>query len=96
MPAIQGGSRAKWLETGLGALWRPFLIDIACTCWPYRPPPGEEQEIIEIGICCLNPAACEPLEKRSLLVKPERLTSTEGTARPAAARGSGRGAWERL
>ncbi len=51
-----------------------IVIDIECTCWPYRPPPGEEQEIIEIGICCLRPGAAEPQEKRSLLVKPERST----------------------
>ena len=49
-----------------------LVIDIESTCWEGSPPPGEENEIIEIGICTLDIAAGERLEKRSILVKPER------------------------
>lgn len=49
-----------------------LVIDIEATCWEGSPPPGEENEIIEIGICTLDIAAAERLEKRSILVKPER------------------------
>lgn len=30
------------------------VIDVESTCWPDEPPPGEESEIIEIGIRLLN------------------------------------------
>jgi inhibitor of KinA sporulation pathway (predicted exonuclease) len=51
-----------------------IVVDIECTCWDTTPPPGQEQEIIEIGICRLKPATGERLDKRSILVKPERST----------------------
>lgn len=51
-----------------------IVIDIECTCWEKLPPPGEETDIIEIGICPLNTATGERLERRSLIVKPERST----------------------
>lgn len=51
-----------------------IVIDIECTCWEKLPPPGMETDIIEIGICPLNPFTGERLEKRSLIVRPERST----------------------
>jgi inhibitor of KinA sporulation pathway (predicted exonuclease) len=51
-----------------------IVIDIECTCWQRHAPPGEENEIIEVGICRLKPTTGERLEKRSLIVKPERST----------------------
>jgi len=49
------------------------VIDLEMTCWEgYDAPPGQENEIIEIGICLLNPKVT-PLEitdKRSIMVKP--------------------------
>lgn len=49
-----------------------IVVDIECTCWQGAPPMGQESEIIEVGICPLDVASGERLEKRSILVKPER------------------------
>lgn len=49
-----------------------LIIDVEATCWEGSPPPGQENEIIEIGIACLDAATLKPLEKRSILVRPER------------------------
>lgn len=49
-----------------------IVIDIEATCWQKNPPPGQESEIIEIGICLVDVALAEPVEKESILVKPER------------------------
>jgi inhibitor of KinA sporulation pathway (predicted exonuclease) len=51
-----------------------IVVDIECTCWERHAPPGQVNEIIEIGICRLKPASGERLDKRSLLVKPQRST----------------------
>lgn len=51
-----------------------IVIDIECTCWERHIPAGQENEIIEIGICRLKPATGERIEKRSLFVRPERST----------------------
>lgn len=47
------------------------VIDIEATCWNGKPPSGQENEIIEIGICPLDIVSGQPLEKESILVKPE-------------------------
>lgn len=49
-----------------------IVVDIESTCWKSQPPPGEESEIIEIGICLLDIATATPTENESILVKPER------------------------
>lgn len=50
-----------------------IVIDLEATCWETpKPPPGQEREIIEIGICTLDVVSGERLAKRSILVKPER------------------------
>ena len=51
-----------------------IIVDIECTCWEGTPPPGQENEIIEIGVCRLRPSNWERYDKRSLIVKPERST----------------------
>ncbi|HEX2908128.1 MAG TPA: 3'-5' exonuclease [Phototrophicaceae bacterium] len=51
-----------------------IVIDIECTCWEKLPPAGQKTDIIEIGICPLDVATGMRLEKRSLIVKPERST----------------------
>jgi len=51
-----------------------IVIDIECTCWDGPIPPGEENEIIEIGVCRLRSSNWERYDKRSILVKPERST----------------------
>jgi inhibitor of KinA sporulation pathway (predicted exonuclease) len=54
-----------------------IIVDIEATCWPGTPPEGQESEIIEIGLCVLDIASAERLEKRSILVKPERSKVSE-------------------
>jgi inhibitor of KinA sporulation pathway (predicted exonuclease) len=49
-----------------------LVVDIESTCWEGAPPKGQEAEIIEIGICTVDVQLLERLEKRSILVKPER------------------------
>jgi len=48
-----------------------LVVDIEATCWEGAIPPGQESEIIEIGICPLDIASGQCLEKESILVKPE-------------------------
>jgi inhibitor of KinA sporulation pathway (predicted exonuclease) len=48
-----------------------LVIDVEATCWEGEPPSGQENEIIEVGICTLDVATGERREKRSLLVNPE-------------------------
>ncbi len=47
-----------------------IVIDIECTCWKGNPPPDEESEIIEVGICTLDVASWRRGLKRSVLVRP--------------------------
>ena len=54
-----------------------LVIDIEATCWPGKTPAGQENEIIEIGICTVDVASRRRLEKRSILVKPERSRVSE-------------------
>jgi inhibitor of KinA sporulation pathway (predicted exonuclease) len=51
-----------------------IVVDLEATCWEGSPPPGQEQEIIEIGVCALDVATGRRSEKRSILVRPERST----------------------
>lgn len=51
-----------------------LVIDIEATCWETAPPPNEENEIIEIGICTLDIPSGKPIDRQSILVKPERST----------------------
>jgi inhibitor of KinA sporulation pathway (predicted exonuclease) len=50
-----------------------LVIDIESTCWEGGfPPRGEANDVIEIGLCPLELSTGRRLEKRSILVKPER------------------------
>lgn len=49
-----------------------LVIDLEATCWEGSPPRGEENEIIEIGVCPLEVGTGRRLERRSILVRPER------------------------
>ncbi len=51
-----------------------IVVDLEATCWEGDPPPGQEQEIIEIGVCALDIATGKRFNKRSILVRPERST----------------------
>lgn len=46
------------------------VIDIEATCWDTAPPPGEINEIIEIGGVLLDPSTGEITHKTSILVQP--------------------------
>jgi inhibitor of KinA sporulation pathway (predicted exonuclease) len=45
------------------------IIDIEATCWETPPPPGQVNEIIEIGLCVLNIRTLERIERRSIKVR---------------------------
>ncbi len=49
-----------------------LVLDVEATCWEGALPPGEESEIIEIGLCLLDAKSGQRLEKQSILVRPER------------------------
>ncbi len=49
-----------------------LVVDVEATCWEGLPPEGQENEIIEIGLCTLEIATGQRLEKRSILVRPQR------------------------
>ena len=51
-----------------------LVIDLEATCWEQGPPPGQESEIIEIGLCVLDVTTGRRLDNPSLLVRPERST----------------------
>lgn len=51
---------------------RVLVIDVESTCWEAAPPPGEESEIIEIGICVLDVASADRIARDSIFVRPER------------------------
>jgi inhibitor of KinA sporulation pathway (predicted exonuclease) len=49
-----------------------LVVDVEATCWDGEPPPGQENEIIEIGLCVLEAASGQRLHKESILIRPER------------------------
>ena len=52
-----------------------LIVDIEATCWEnLANPPGEVNEIIEVGICALDMTRRELGDKRSLLVTPTQST----------------------
>jgi inhibitor of KinA sporulation pathway (predicted exonuclease) len=54
-----------------------IVIDVEATCWEGSPPLGEESDIIEIGVCPVEVATGKRLEKRHIIVKPERSKVSE-------------------
>jgi inhibitor of KinA sporulation pathway (predicted exonuclease) len=48
------------------------VVDVEATCWEGEPPPGEVNEIIEIGICVLDTQSWKRLAKHSIIVRPAR------------------------
>jgi inhibitor of KinA sporulation pathway (predicted exonuclease) len=51
-----------------------LVIDVESTCWESGPPPGQESDIIEIGLCMLDVATGQRRDRVSILVRPERST----------------------
>lgn len=54
-----------------------LVIDVEATCWQGKPPPGQESEIIEIGVCLLDCHSHSAVKTESILVKPARSTVSE-------------------
>jgi inhibitor of KinA sporulation pathway (predicted exonuclease) len=48
---------------------RILVVDVESTCWEGELPPGQMSEIIEIGLCVVDVAALERVERRSILVR---------------------------
>ena len=51
---------------------RVVVVDVESTCWEGDPPPGEESEIVEVGVCLLDPRSGAREGPVSVLVRPER------------------------
>ncbi|MBE2269790.1 MAG: exonuclease domain-containing protein [Anaerolinea sp.] len=49
-----------------------IIVDIEASCWLGQPPPGEQNEIIEIGVCLLALDTGAISQQASILVKPTR------------------------
>ena len=47
-----------------------LVVDLEASCWRGRPPKGQFQEIIEIGIAAINVRTREIEPPRSILIKP--------------------------
>ena len=54
---------------GLGLL---NVIDVEATCWDGPVPPGQSNEIIEIGLCVVDLDRRERIDRAAIMVKPER------------------------
>lgn len=54
-----------------------LVVDIEATCWEGKVPVGQENEIIEIGVCRLDVQTGERLGKESILIRPERSEVSE-------------------
>lgn len=51
-----------------------IIVDLEATCWRGHPPEGQENEIIEIGVCLLDIHSGDISEIQGILVKPSRST----------------------
>ena len=47
---------------------RILVIDVEATCWEGDPPPDQEREIIEIGLCILDVATGARGEHMSIVL----------------------------
>ena len=48
------------------------IVDVESTCWEKKPPPGQQNEIIEIGVSVFDLSSLTPDSGVSILVKPQR------------------------
>jgi inhibitor of KinA sporulation pathway (predicted exonuclease) len=48
------------------------VVDVEATCWEGRPPAGQVNEIIEIGLTVVDIDARERFAKHRILVRPQR------------------------
>jgi inhibitor of KinA sporulation pathway (predicted exonuclease) len=49
-----------------------LVVDLEMTCWRGHPPSGQEQEIIDIGLCAVAPGGVEVSQPHDIWVKPIR------------------------
>ena len=49
-----------------------IVIDIESTCWLGKPPEGQRNEIIEMGLCDFDTSTMARINKTSLIVKPQQ------------------------
>ena len=49
-----------------------LVIDVEATCWEGATPAGQENEIIEIGVCTIDVRQRRRVERESILVRPQR------------------------
>lgn len=54
-----------------------LVIDVESTCWDHKPPPGEVSEIIEIGLTRVDLETLERIDKRAILVRPQKSNVSE-------------------
>ncbi len=54
-----------------------LVVDLESTRWEGPPPLGQVSEIIEIGVCTVDVASLERVEKRSILIKPVKSEVSE-------------------
>jgi inhibitor of KinA sporulation pathway (predicted exonuclease) len=47
-----------------------LVVDVESTCWEGSPPPGQVSEIIEVGVCTVDVASLQRVDRRSLLIRP--------------------------
>lgn len=52
-------------------LSKVLVIDVESSCWKTSPPPGQQSEIIEIGISVLDLRKKEIVKSEGIFVKPE-------------------------
>jgi inhibitor of KinA sporulation pathway (predicted exonuclease) len=48
------------------------VVDVEATCWEGQPPPGQVNEIIEIGLTVVDLGQATRLARHSILVRPQR------------------------
>jgi inhibitor of KinA sporulation pathway (predicted exonuclease) len=54
-----------------------LVIDVEATCWQGDSPPGQDREIIEIGLCILDVAKLQRGDNPSILVRPVHSTVSD-------------------
>jgi inhibitor of KinA sporulation pathway (predicted exonuclease) len=54
-----------------------LIVDVESTCWEGARPPGQVNEIIEIGLCVFDIESAQPEIQESILVKPEKSSVSE-------------------
>jgi inhibitor of KinA sporulation pathway (predicted exonuclease) len=58
------------------------VIDVEATCWAGNPPPGQVNEIIEIGLTVFDTIAGVRVNRRRILVRPRHSSVSAFCADP--------------